>query len=86
MAALTEDERLEVQYFLENPGLTHMLEDEKMGGYICTTPYANTSADLAAGATSAVESSRCAYRAITVYELAQIDPKTWLKFNKEGEI
>lgn len=76
------------------PGVTdkripHLLSDpESKQMYLCSADTQNVSANLdsAGGITSAATSLRFALRWINIFELGLIDPVTWGKFQRHGEI
>ena len=68
--------------------IPHLLRDENGELYLCSADTRNvsTSLDSAGGITSAATSLRFALRWINIFELGLIDPVTWGKFQRHGEI
>lgn len=68
--------------------IPHLLRDGKGELYLCSadTRDVSTSLDSAGGITSAATSLRFALRWINIFELGLIDPVTWSKFQRHGEI
>ena len=68
--------------------IPHLLRDEKGELYLCSADKNNvsTSVDSKGGLTSAATSLRFALRRINIFELGLIDPVTWGKFQRHGEI
>lgn len=68
--------------------IPHLLRDGNGELYLCSadTRDVSTSLDSAGGITSAATSLRFALRWINIFELGLIDPVTWGKFQRHGEI
>ena len=68
--------------------IPHLLRDGNGELYLCSadTRDVSTSPDSAGGITSAATSLRFALRWINIFELGLIDPVTWGKFQRHGEI
>lgn len=68
--------------------IPHLLRDGNGELYLCSadTRDVSTSLDSKGGITSAATSLRFALRWINIFELGLIDPVTWGKFQKHGEI
>lgn len=68
--------------------IPHLLRDENGELYLCSVDPrdVSTSLDSKDGITSAATSLRFALRWINIFELGLIDPVTWGKFQKHGEI
>ena len=68
--------------------IPHLLMDEHGEIYLCSadTRDVSTSLDSKGGITSAAMSLRFALRWINIFELGLIDPVTWSKFHRHGEI
>ena len=67
--------------------IPHLLKDGKGELYLCSSDITNCKDNLnAGGITSAATSLRFAMRWINIFELGLIDPITWEKFQKHGEI
>lgn len=68
--------------------IPHLLRDGNGELYLCSADTRNvsTSLDSAGGITSAATSLRFALRWINIFELGLIDPVTWGKFQRHGEI
>ena len=68
--------------------IPHLLRDEKGELYLCSADKndVSTSVDSKGGLTSAATSLRFALRWINIFELGLIDPVTWGKFQRHGEI
>lgn len=67
--------------------IPHTLVDSKGERYLCSADTTNIKTDLKhGGVTSAATSLRFAMRWINIFELGMIDPETWGKFQKHGEI
>lgn len=68
--------------------IPHLLRDGNGELYLCSadTKDVSTNLDSAGGITSAATSLRFALRWINIFELGLIDPVTWGKFQRHGEI
>ena len=68
--------------------IPHLLRDGNGELYLCSadTRDVSTSLDSKGGITSAATSLRFALRWINIFELGLIDPVTWGKFQRHGEI
>lgn len=68
--------------------IPHLLKDGNGELYLCSVDTRNvsTSLDSAGGITSAATSLRFALKWINIFELGLIDPVTWGKFQRHGEI
>ena len=68
--------------------IPHLLRDSNGELYLCSadTKDVSTNLDSAGGITSAATSLRFALRWINIFELGIIDPVTWGKFQRHGEI
>ena len=68
--------------------IPHLLKDGNGELYLCSADTRNvsTSLDSAGGITSAATSLRFALKWINIFELGLIDPVTWGKFQRHGEI
>lgn len=68
--------------------IPHLLRDGNGELYLCSVDPrdVSTSLDSAGGITSAATSLRFALRWINIFELGLIDPVTWGKFQRHGEI
>ena len=68
--------------------IPHLLRDGNGELYLCSadTRDVSTSVDSKGGITSAATSLRFALRWINIFELGLIDPETWGKFQRHGEI
>lgn len=68
--------------------IPHLLRDGNGELYLCSADIrdVSTSLDSKGGITSAATSLRFALRWINIFELGLIDPVTWGKFQKHGEI
>ncbi len=68
--------------------IPHLLRDGNGELYLCSADTRNvsTSLDSKGGITSAATSLRFALRWINIFELGLIDPVTWEKFQRHGEI
>ena len=68
--------------------IPHLLRDGNGELYLCSadTRDVSTSLDSKGGITSAATSLRFALRWINIFELGLIDPETWGKFQRHGEI
>lgn len=68
--------------------IPHLLKDSNGELYLCSADIEDVSTDLdsAGGITSAATSLRFALRWINIFELGLIDPVTWGKFQRHGEI
>ena len=68
--------------------IPHLLRDGNGELYLCSahTRDVSTSMDSKGGITSAATSLRFALRWINIFELGLIDPVTWGKFQRHGEI
>jgi len=68
--------------------IPHLLKDDNGELYLCSadTCDVSTSLDSKGGITSAATSLRFALRWINIFELGLIDPETWCKFQRHGEI
>lgn len=74
---------------IKDKRIPHLLHDPQSGQlYLCSADKENVSASLdsTSGVTSAATSLRFALRWINIFEQGLIDPKTWEKFQRHGEI
>lgn len=72
---------------ITDKSIPHLLRDGKGELYLCSADTTNCKDNLnAGGITSAATSLRFAMRWINIFELGLIDPITWEKFHKHGEI
>ena len=61
--------------------------DSKGERYLCSADTSNIKVDMKnGGVTSAATSLRFAMKWISIFELGLIDPETWAKFQRHGEI
>jgi hypothetical protein len=68
--------------------IPHLLRDSNGELYLCSadTKDVSTNLDSAGGITSAATSLRFALKWINIFELGLIDPETWGRFQRHGEI
>ena len=67
--------------------IPHTLVDSRGERYLCSADTSNIKTDMKnGGVTSAATSLRFAMRWINIFELGLIDPETWAKFQRHGEI
>lgn len=72
---------------IKDKSIPHLLRDSNGELYLCSADTTNCNDDLdKGGITSAATSLRFAMRWINIFELGLIDPITWDKFHKHGEI
>lgn len=73
---------------VSSKNIPHLLRDGNGELYLCSadTSDVSTSLDSKGGITSAATSLRFALRWINIFELGLIDPVTWSKFHRHGEI
>lgn len=72
---------------IKDKSIPHLLRDSNGELYLCSADTTNCKDDLdKGGITSAATSLRFAMRWINIFELGLIDPITWDKFHKHGEI